>query len=247
MAVAVVMRIRLDKYLSDMGRGTRSQMKKEIINGSVSVNGKAVHRPETKIDSEKDKVTFCGESVTYARYEYYMMNKPAGVVSAVSDKRERTVIDLLTDRTRSGLFPAGRLDKDTEGLLLITNDGGLAHRLLSPKKHVDKIYFAKIKGCVTKEDADRFALGVDIGDDSLTLPAKLSICSSGEISEIRLTLREGRFHQVKRMFQAVGKEVIYLKRVQMGGLALDETLRPGEYRRLTEEEVERLCSRERKL
>ena len=111
----------------------------------------------------------------------------------------------------------------------------------------DKIYFAKIKGCVTKEDADRFALGVDIGDDSLTLPAKLSICSSGEISEIRLTLREGRFHQVKRMFQAVGKEVIYLKRVQMGGLALDETLRPGEYRRLTEEEVERLCSRERKL
>ena len=175
-----------------------------------------------------------------------MLNKPAGVISAASDRQETTVIDLIKDRKRDNLFPVGRLDKDTEGLLIITNNGELAHRLLSPKKHVDKVYFARINGQVTQSDVDIFSRGVDIGDEKPTLPADLVICTSDEVSEIRLTIREGRFHQVKRMFQAVGKEVVYLKRLRMGGITLDERLKPGEYRRLTEEEVERLCSQERK-
>ena len=240
------MKIRLDKYLADMGLGTRSQIKKEIRSGQVVVNGISICRPEVKIDTGQDKVIFHGEPVTYEEYEYFMLNKPAGVISAASDRQETTVIDLIKDRKRDNLFPVGRLDKDTEGLLIITNNGELAHRLLSPKKHVDKVYFARINGQVTQSDVDNFSRGVDIGDEKPTLPADLVICTSDEISEIRLTIREGRFHQVKRMFQAFGKEVVYLKRLQMGGIALDESLKPGEYRRLTEEEVERLCSQERK-
>ena len=240
------MKIRLDKYLADMGLGTRSQIKKEIRSGQVVVNGISICRPEVKIDTGQDKVIFHGEPVTYEEYEYFMLNKPAGVISAASDRQETTVIDLIKDRKRDDLFPVGRLDKDTEGLLIITNNGELAHRLLSPKKHVDKVYFARINGKVTQSDVDIFSRGVDIGDEKPTLPADLVICTSDEVSEIRLTIREGRFHQVKRMFQAVGKEVVYLKRLRMGGITLDESLKPGEYRRLTEEEVERLCSQERK-
>lgn len=240
------MKIRLDKYLADMGLGTRSQIKKEIRSGQVVVNGISICRPEVKIDTGQDKVIFHGEPVTYEEYEYFMLNKPAGVISAASDRQETTVIDLIKDRKRDNLFPVGRLDKDTEGLLIITNNGELAHRLLSPKKHVDKVYFARINGQVTQSDVDIFSRGVDIGDEKPTLPADLVICTSDEVSEIRLTIREGRFHQVKRMFQAVGKEVVYLKRLRMGGITLDERLKPGEYRRLTEEEVERLCSQERK-
>lgn len=240
------MKIRLDKYLADMGLGTRSQIKKEIRSGQVVVNGISICRPEVKIDTGQDKVIFHGEPVTYEEYEYFMLNKPAGVISAASDRQETTVIDLIKDRKRDNLFPVGRLDKDTEGLLIITNNGELAHRLLSPKKHVDKVYFARINGQVTQSDVDIFSRGVDIGDEKPTLPADLVICTSDEVSEIRLTIREGRFHQVKRMFQAVGKEVVYLKRLRMGGITLDESLKPGEYRRLTEEEVERLCSQERK-
>lgn len=240
------MKIRLDKYLADMGLGTRSQIKKEIRSGQITVNGISICRPEVKIDTVQDKVIFHGEPVTYEEYEYYMLNKPAGVISAASDRQETTVIDLIRDRKRDDLFPVGRLDKDTEGLLIITNNGELAHRLLSPKKHVDKVYFARINGQVTQSDVDNFSRGVDIGDEKPTLPADLVICTSDEVSEIRLTIREGRFHQVKRMFQAVGKEVVYLKRLRMGSIALDESLKPGEYRRLTEEEVERLCSQERK-
>ena len=240
------MKIRLDKYLADMGLGTRSQIKKEIRSGQVVVNGISICRPEVKIDTGQDKVIFHGEPVTYEEYEYFMLNKPAGVISAASDRQETTVIDLIKDRKRDNLFPVGRLDKDTEGLLIITNNGELAHRLLSPKKHVDKVYFARINGQVTQSDVDNFSRVVDIGDEKTTLPADLVICTSDEISEIRLTIREGRFHQVKRMFQAFGKEVVYLKRLQMGGIALDESLKPGEYRRLTEEEVERLCSQGKK-
>ena len=246
MAVAVSMKIRLDKYLADMGLGTRSQIKKEIRSGQVVVNGISICRPEVKIDTGQDKVIFHGEPVTYEEYEYYMLNKPAGVISAASDRQETTVVDLIKDRKRDDLFPVGRLDKDTEGLLIITNNGELAHRLLSPKKHVDKVYFAKVKGIVTEDDTERFAQGLDIGDEKPTQPAELVICTSDEVSDIRLTIREGRFHQVKRMFQAVGKEVVYLKRLRMGCITLDESLKPGEYRRLTEEEVERLCSQERK-
>ena len=240
------MMIRLDKYLADMGMGTRSQIKKEIRIGSVSVNEAAARRPDIKIDTDKDRVLFHGQPVIYEEYEYYMLNKPAGVVSATEDRREKTVLDLIRDRRRSNLFPVGRLDKDTEGLLLITNNGKLAHNLLSPGKHVDKVYFARVNGQVTEQDVMKFAHGLDIGDDKQTLPAELHICSSGEISEIRLTIREGRFHQVKRMFEAVGKEVVYLKRLQMGALVLDENLSPGEYRKLTEEEVKNLCLQEKK-
>lgn len=247
MAVAVIMMIRLDKYLADMGLGTRSQIKKEIQSGKVTVNTTVIYKPEVKINTDQDEVLFQGEPVTYEEYEYYMLNKPAGVISAVSDRQETTVVDLIKDRKRDDLFPVGRLDKDTEGLLIITNNGELAHRLLSPKKHVDKVYFAKVKGFVTEDDIEQFAQGLDIGDGKPTLPAELFICSSDEISDIRLTIREGRFHQVKRMFQAVGKEVVYLKRLRMGPISLDNSLTPGEYRRLTEEEVERLCSQERKL
>ena len=175
-----------------------------------------------------------------------MLNKPSGVVSATQDRKEQTVLGLLGGQKRRDLFPVGRLDKDTEGLLLITNDGELAHRLLSPKSHVDKVYFAKIKGRVTEEDCRAFRQGVDIGDEKPTLPALLTVLHSDEESEVELTIQEGRFHQVKRMFQSVGKEVVYLKRLRMGALTLDGGLRPGEYRKLTEEEVNTLCSEARK-
>ena len=177
MAVAVIMKLRLDKYLTEMGCGTRSQVKKEILKGSVSVNGEIAKKAERKVDTEKDEIIFKGEKIFYAGYEYFMLNKPAGVVSATEDKKERTVIDLIKESKRKDLFPAGRLDKDTEGLLLITNDGQLAHRLLSPKKHVDKIYYAKIKGIVTEEDVRLFEKGVHIGDEKPTMPAALEILS----------------------------------------------------------------------
>lgn len=185
-----------------------------------------------------------GQMVAYAEYEYYMLNKPAGVVSATEDKNDSTVLDLIDEKQRKDLFPVGRLDKDTEGLLLITNDGELAHQLLSPKKHVDKVYFARIDGKVTEEDVRKFAEGLEIGEEKPILPAHLEILKSEEISKIRLTIREGKFHQVKRMFHAVGKEVIYLKRLQMGSLVLDPRLALGEYRELTGQELEALrdCS-----
>lgn len=235
------MKLRLDKYLANMGLGTRSEVKKAITKGLAEVNGAVVKKPEGKVDTETDEIRYQGKTVGYISYEYYMLNKPAGVISSTEDPRQRTVIDLISGRHRDDLFPVGRLDKDTEGLLLITNDGALAHRLLSPKKHVDKIYYARIQGVVTAADAESFAVGLDIGDEKRTLPAKLDILESGEISKIRVTVREGRFHQVKRMFQAVGKEVIYLKRLQMGSLKLDENLEIGAYRELTKEEMEALC------
>lgn len=241
MAVDVIMKIRLDKFLADMGFGTRSQVRQQIAGGNVTVNGLPARRPELKVYTDKDRVLFCGTEAAYAQYEYYMLNKPAGVVSATEDKKERTVLDLLQERKRKDLFPVGRLDKDTEGLLLITNNGDLAHRLLAPGRHVDKVYYAEIDGKVTREDAELFRAGVDIGDKKKTMPAFLEILSSADRSEILLTIREGRFHQVKRMFHAVGKEVLFLRRIQMGPLKLDEKLRPGEYRRLTKEEVEKLC------
>ena len=240
-----LMKLRLDKYLADMGIGTRTEVKKAITKGQVRVNNEeTVKRPEIKIDTEKDHVFYQGQMVAYAEYEYYMLNKPAGVVSATEDKNDSTVLDLIDEKQRKDLFPVGRLDKDTEGLLLITNDGELAHQLLSPKKHVDKVYFARIDGKVTEEDVRKFAEGLEIGEEKPILPAHLEILKSEEISEIRLTIREGKFHQVKRMFHAVGKEVIYLKRLQMGSLVLDPRLALGEYRELTGQELEALrdCS-----
>lgn len=235
--------IRLDKYLADMGCGTRQEVKKFIRSGQVSVDGIVVKKPETKVEQTVQEVFLNGEKVGYESFEYYMLNKPAGVISATEDQSCQTVVDLIKDKKRKDLFPVGRLDKDTEGLLLITNDGTLAHRLLSPKKHVDKCYFARICGKVTEEDVRSFEKGVNIGSQKqpeITMPGKLEIITSDDISKIRLTIQEGKFHQVKRMFQAVGKEVIYLKRLRMGTLILDENLGIGEYRPLTKEELEKL-------
>lgn len=233
--------IRLDKYLADMGMGTRSELKKAIRGGRVSIDGVLAKKPEEKVDPDKQVVCFDGKEIQYQVMEYYMLHKPAGVVSATKDVKEKTVIDLIQGTKRKDLFPVGRLDKDTEGLLLITNDGDLAHRLLAPGKHVDKTYYARIEGRVTTEDVEAFERGLNIGDDDLTMPAKLEIVSTGEESEIKVTIQEGRYHQIKRMFEAVGKKVVYLKRLSMGSLKLDETLEKGAYRLLTDEELDNLC------
>lgn len=233
--------IRLDKYLADLSVGTRQEVKKYIRQGRVCVDGNIVKKADIKVDECMQKVSFDGKELGYESFVYYMLHKPAGVVSATEDKKETTVLDLITDKKRKDLFPVGRLDKDTEGLLLITNDGALAHRLLSPKKHVDKVYYAKVEGIVTEEDVRRFAEGVSIGQGEEAGPSKLVIIKSGAVSEIELTIQEGKFHQVKRMFEAVDKKVIYLKRLSMGTLKLDETLEKGSYRLLSEEELKKLC------
>ncbi len=240
--------IRLDKYLSDMGIGTRSEVKQYLKKGLVTVNGAVEKRPERKIETGLEQVCFKDNPVTYVDYEYYMFHKPAGCVSATNDNLHKTVMDYINEAVRKDLFPVGRLDIDTEGLLLITNDGALSHRLLSPAHHVEKTYYARVEGDVTEADAALFAEGVDIGDDTPTAPAKLVILdyssedpvSGNPTSEIRLTITEGRYHQVKRMFEAVGKHVIYLKRLSMGGVCLDEALKPGEYRPLYAEELKQL-------
>ena len=231
--------MRLDKFLADMGLGTRSEVKKDIRKGLILVNGTPIRTPEYKIDIQKDQVTAKGQPVSYAKQEYYMLNKPGGVVSATEDKREKTVLDLIQEKKRKDLFPVGRLDKDTEGLLLITNDGPLAHELLSPKKHVDKTYFVKAGKPLSDEDIRMLETGVDIGEEKQTLPGKVSRLSP-ERTSFCLTIREGKFHQIKRMLQAVDNEVLYLKRLSMGSLVLDKGLDPREYRPLTQEEIERL-------
>ncbi len=233
--------IRLDKYLADMGIGTRTEVKNYVRQGKVKIDGQVVRAPEEKVDTKVQEVSYLDQLVEYEAYEYYMLNKPAGVISATSDTKEKTVLDLISEKKRKDLFPVGRLDKDTEGLLLLTNDGKLAHQLLSPKRHVDKVYYAKVRGKVTYEDVEVFAEGVSMGQGENAKPAALEILIPGEISEIRLTIQEGKFHQVKRMFQSVGKEVVYLKRLSMGTLVLDENLPLGAYRALTKEELESLC------
>ena len=233
--------MRLDKYLCETGFGTRSQVKDLLKKGQVMVNGEVVKKPELKINETTDQILCQGKKASYQKNIYLMLHKPTGVVSATEDNREKTVLDLVRPEDRkNGLFPVGRLDKDTEGLLLLTDDGELAHRLLSPKKHVDKTYYAKIDGQVTKEHIEQFREGLDIGDEKKTLPAVLTILLSGPVSEIEVTIHEGRFHQIKRMFEAVGCKVTYLKRLSMGSLVLDETLPPEEYRPLTEAELEGL-------
>ena len=232
--------MRLDKFLTEMGLGTRSEVKKLLKTKQVTVNGVVVTKPETKINPQTDVVCYRGERIAYCEYEYYLFHKPAGCVTATEDKIHKTVMDYLTDTVRSDLFPVGRLDIDTEGLLLITNDGALAHDLLSPTKHVEKTYYALIDGKVTEEDVNLFKNGVDIGEEKLTKPGKLRILESNLQSKIELTITEGKFHQVKRMFEAVGKKVLYLKRISMGPLILPDDLQPGEYRKLTEEELESL-------
>ena len=231
--------MRLDKYLADMGVGTRSLIKEKIKKGCVTVNAEVAKRPEQQV-KESDKITLHGREVGYAQVEYYMLNKPAGYVSATEDKRHKTVLDLIDGKKRKDLFPVGRLDIDTEGFLLITNDGALAHQLLSPKKHVEKSYYARVKGRVDALDIAKFIDGVDIGEEKKTLPAALTILKSDDISEVEITIMEGKYHQIKRMFEAVDKEVIYLKRLSMGKLLLDEKLALGAYRALSEEEIAQL-------
>lgn len=229
--------IRLDKFLCEMETGTRSQVKEMIKKGQVTVNGQVIKKVDYKLDETSAKVRWQGKELSYQKYYYYMLNKPAGVVSATVDNHDKTVLDLLKDAPGKELFPVGRLDKDTEGLLLITNDGELSHNLLSPRKHVAKTYFVKTAEMITEEMAQKLETGVDIAEEKLTLPAKVRIM---EEKAMELTITEGKFHQVKRMLVAVGNEVVFLKRLSMGSLKLDEKLLPGEYRVLTEEEIHNL-------
>ena len=233
--------MRLDKFLADVGLGSRKEVKGLIKKGQVTVNGKVIKSDKFQVKELLDEIAYLDEKLMYQKNFYYLLNKPAGVVSATQDNYDETVLDLLNDLDyREDLFPVGRLDKDTEGLLLITNDGALAHRLLSPKKHVEKEYFAKVAGVMTAEDIDAFSKGLVISQGEETLPAVLTIDAVNEAeqtSDIRLILHEGKFHQVKRMVKAVGKEVTYLKRIRMGNVVLPADLGLGEYRELTAEEL----------
>lgn len=232
--------IRLDKFLSEMSGWTRSEVKKIVRTGSVTVDGNEVKKPETKIDEKLSIVRVDGRQIKYNKYEYYMLNKPKGFVSATTDREHKTVVDIISSSKKKDLFPVGRLDIDTEGLLLITNDGELAHRLLSPKNHVEKTYYVEVSGILDDVDVDAVEEGLDIGEEKKTIPAKMEILKTdiqNNISSCYLTIHEGKFHQVKRMMKKLGKTVTYLKRVSMGSLILDSKLKKGNYRKLTEQEI----------
>lgn len=241
--------MRLDKLLAHTGFGTRKEVKKIIKDKYIEVNGEVVTNPGTKVDPDVDDVRVGGERIYYEEFVYYMLNKPAGVISATEDYIHETVLDLLdpADLVQEP-HPVGRLDIDTEGLLILTNDGQLTHQLTSPKKEVDKEYYAEIDGIVNEEDILRFEEGLILIEDDeeyKTLPAKLEILEVDEEtneSKVHVTIQEGKFHQVKRMFRAVGKNVMYLKRIRMNHLELDPQLALGDYRPLTNEELELLKS-----
>ncbi|EGD52015.1 pseudouridine synthase [Thermoanaerobacter ethanolicus JW 200] len=232
-------KMRIDKLLSNIGIGTRKEVKKFIKEGLVLVNGNTVKDAGLIVDTESDEILFDGEKINYKEFIYIMINKPKGVISATYDEVEKTVIDLLPQELKArNPFPVGRLDKDTEGLLLITNDGDLAHQLLSPKKNVIKKYYAEILGFVNESDIKAFNEGIILEDGYKTLPANLEILfSSSDVSKVYVYIREGKYHQIKRMFESVGKKVIYLKRLAMDNLTLDENLKPGEWRELSEKEL----------
>lgn len=230
--------MRLDKLLAKCGYGSRKEVKQLLKKEQVTVDGQIARDPSMHVDPERQEIIVFGEKLEYKEFIYIMLNKPKGVISATEDLREKTVIDLLSPIYRHyHPFPVGRLDKDTVGLLLLTNDGDLAHQLLSPKKHVPKTYFARIKGKVTEEDVLAFRKGIVLEDGTATRPAELKILKSGDVSEIELTIYEGKFHQVKRMFEAVNKKVVFLKRLSMANLQLDPKLQYGSYRELTDEEL----------
>lgn len=247
--------MRLDKFLADMRVGTRSDIKKVIRKSGVTVNGEVVKDPGMQLEDaalESTVVTYMGSRVQYETQVYYMMNKPSGVLSASEDRRQMTVVDLIKEgeeQSRADLFPVGRLDKDTEGLLLITNDGQMAHRLLMPRFHIDKVYAAHVSGAITTDDIKRFERGIQYDEHLTALPARLEIVAVNEdgTSDILVTIREGKFHQIKKMVAALGPdhEVLYLKRLSMGPVQLDPALAPGEFRRLTGEELtalQELCN-----
>ncbi|WP_290720799.1 MULTISPECIES: pseudouridine synthase [Exiguobacterium] len=231
--------MRLDKLLSNMGAGSRKEVKLLLKAGAIQIDGEIVRDPKQHVDVETQQVLMYGEPVTYQKYIYLMMNKPPGVISATEDKRDETVIDLLfEDVTYFKPFPVGRLDKDTEGLLLLTNDGAFNHALMSPKKHVEKTYYAEVTGVLTQEDVEAIAAGVTLEDGYQAKPGKLVILSTTETdSTLELTITEGKFHQVKRMMLALGKEVTFLKRRSIGRLELDPALALGDYRELTPDEL----------
>lgn len=231
---------RLDKVLANMGFGTRKEVKALVKSGEVEVDGVLVKDSGMQIDTEKNEIKVAGEVIKYREYIYLMMNKPDGVVSATFDNYDETVIDLLEPEYQAfEPFPVGRLDKDTVGLLLLTNDGELNHKLISPKWHVDKIYFAEINKPVDESDIKAFEAGIVLDDGYKCMPAKLNVIKSDEHgSEVEVTIQEGKFHQVKRMFLSRGKEVVYLRRIKFGGLTLDESIEEGFYRELTEEELQ---------
>lgn len=256
-------KIRLDKFLCDMQIASRSEIKKAASKGRISVNQEICRDTSMKILPEEDEVRFDGTLITYEKYRYYLFYKPYGCITATSDPVHDTVMDVFQEEKGKDLFPVGRLDKDTEGLLIVTNDGAFAHDLLSPAKHVEKTYYAIVSGTVAENDVNLFENGVDIKEDTLTRPAKLDLLalheSGAEIwqhteqkipdhfypqfmtghqySEVKVTITEGKFHQIKRMFAAVGKEVIYLKRLSMGAFVLDGSLAPGTYRPFSEKEL----------
>lgn len=230
--------MRIDKCLANSGVGTRQEVKKILKAGLVRVDGIVVKDGKTQVDPDNVTISVNDEEINYKEFVYFMMNKPQGYISATEDRYLKTVLELVRQEdSHYDLFPAGRLDRDTEGFLLLTNDGQLAHQILSPKKHVPKTYFAQIEGVVTEDDIVKFREGVIIGDDYKTKPAELVILKSDHMSEIELTITEGKFHQVKQMFEAVGKKVAYLKRLSMGALKLDDRLKLGDYRELTEAEL----------
>lgn len=232
--------MRLDKFLVDCGMGSRTQVKTLLKKKRVTVNGQIETSPKTQINENKDEITCAGQVLGYEKFVYYMLNKPEGVISATEDKSHRTVIDLL-DQTaiNKEVFPVGRLDIDTTGLLLLTNNGQLAHAMLSPKKHVDKLYEAQVAGIMTADDIEAFAAGIEL-KDFICQPADLEILKTDQeanTSLVRLTIKEGKFHQVKRMVAARGKEVTTLKRLSVGPLVLDESLAKGSWRRLRDSEL----------
>ncbi len=225
---------RLDKIISATGKKSRREVREMVRQGRVLVDGKPAPAADMKVDPQTAVILLDGEPLGYEKFTYVMLHKPAGVLTATEDRRQETVLDLLPpELRRRALSPVGRLDKDTEGLLLLTNDGQLAHRLLSPKSHVDKVYYARVDGALEPGDIAAFAAGMTLGDGLECLPAGLEILSP---AEALVTLREGKFHQVKRMLAARGKPVLYLKRLSMGRLRLDPALAPGAWRMLTEEE-----------
>lgn len=230
--------MRLDRYLANMGCGSRTEVKRMIRSGKVTVNDRSIRDESFQINPGSDLIVCWGREVAYREHIYLMLNKPAGVVSATEDLKEKTVLDLIDPKYHNkGIFPVGRLDKDTEGLLILTNNGELGHKLLSPKKKVPKRYYAKVTGTIGPEDIEAFDKGIVLDDGYRTMPAELRLLQAGDPNEVLVVIEEGKYHQIKRMFQALGKRVVYLKRLAMGELILDPNLEKGAYRELTEEEI----------
>lgn len=234
--------MRLDKFLKECNVCSRSESKQILKKGLIKVNDKVIKDASYKLDENKDVVTYNDKVIEYQEFVYIMLNKPSGVVSATTDAKDATVIDLVSEYAYKELFPFGRLDKDSVGLLILSNDGKLAHELLSPKKHVSKVYYLKVKGRLDENDVKAFKEGITLEDGYLTKEGNLEIIKSDEISECYATISEGKFHQLKRMFIALNKEVVFLKRIKFKDIVLDESLNEGEYRLLTNEEIESLKS-----